>query len=139
MNGIPCYLPVRTHTRIYQRRKVTTQLPVFSGYLFVAIDAPHKLILQKTNHVLRFLEPARPYRMLRQLVQIRRALKIDPALRPAKLLSSGTRVRIVAGPFAGVEGVVARLASTMNVILTVEMLGRGVSVQASRNEVEPLG
>ena len=139
INRIPYYLPVRTRTRVYQRRKVTTENPVFSGYLFVALDAPRKLILQKTNHVLRFLEPARPYRMLRQLVQIRRALKIDPALRPVRLLTAGTRVRIVAGPFMGVEGVVARLASTMRVILTVELLGQGLVVQANRDQVEPLG
>ena len=137
-NGIPFYLPLRQRTRVYQRRKVTTELPVFSGYLFVAIDAPRKLVLQKTNHVLRFLEPARPYRMLRQLVQIRRALRIDPALRPTQLLTAGTRVRIVAGPFMGVEGVVARLASTMRVFLTVELLGQALVVQASREQVEPL-
>ena len=139
LNGIPYYLPVRIRTRTYQRRKVTTNIPVFAGYLFVALDAPRKLTLQKTNHVLRFLEPSRPYRMLRQLVQVRRALKIDPALRPARLLAAGTRVRIVAGPFMGVEGVVARLASTMRVILTVELLGQGLVVQANREQVEPLG
>jgi transcription antitermination factor NusG len=139
MNGIPHYLPVRTRTRTYQRRKVTTELPVFPGYLFVAVDAPQKLVLQKTNHVLRFLEPSRPYRMLRQLVQIRRALRIDPALRPVQLLAAGTRVRIVAGPFMGIEGVVARLASTMRVVLTVELLGQGLVVQANRAQIEPLG
>ena len=138
LNGIPHYLPVRRQTRTYQRRKVTTDIPVFPGYLFVAIAAPQKLILQKTNHVLRFLEPSRPYRMLRQLVQIRRALRIDPTLRPVPLLAAGTRVRIVAGPFMGIEGVVARLASTMKVILIVELLGHGLVVQAGRAQVEPL-
>jgi len=138
MNGISHYLPLRRHTRTYQRRKVTTEIPVFPGYLFVALDAPRKLALQKTNHVLRFLEPSRPYRMLRQLVQIRRALRIDPALRSVRPLAAGSRVRIVAGPFMGVEGVVARLASTMRVVLTVELLGQGLVVQASREQVEPL-
>ena len=138
MNRIPHYLPLRTRTRTYQRRKVTTEIPVFPGYLFVSLDAPHKLTLQKTNHVLRFLEPARPCRMLRQLVQVRRALKVDPSLRPAQLLRAGTRVRIVAGPFMGIEGVVSRLASTMNVILTVDLLGQGLVVQANREQVEPL-
>lgn len=136
--GIPCYLPVRSRTRTYQRRKVTTEIPVFPGYLFVAVDAPGRLKLQKTNYVLRFLVPARPFRMLRQLVQIRRALRIDPSLRPVALLQVGRRVRIVAGPFMGVEGVVAKLGSSMRVVLTVEMLGQGLAVQASREQVEPL-
>jgi transcription antitermination factor NusG len=139
ISGIPHYLPLRARTRTYQRRQVTTEIPVFPGYLFAALDAPHKLTLQKTNHVLRFLMPRRPYRMLRQLVQVRRALRVDPELRPVRMLAAGTRVRIVAGPFQGIEGVVARLATTMRVCLTVEMLGQCLAVQASREQVEPLG
>ena len=42
-SGIPCYLPVRSQTRTYQRRKVTTETPVFPGYLFVALDASRRL------------------------------------------------------------------------------------------------
>ena len=138
LNGIPHYLPLRARTQTYQRRKVTTFNPVFPGYLFVALDPSGKLSLQKTNHVLRFLAPARPYRMLRQLVQVRRALRIDPALRPVRMLTAGTRVRIIGGPFMGIEGVVARLAATMRVFLTVELLGQGLVVQASREQIEPL-
>lgn len=139
-SGIPHYLPLRAQTRTYQRRKVTFHHPLFPGYLFVALDAPSKLALQKSNHVLRFLEPARPRRMLRQLVQIRRALRIDPALRPARqALAAGMRVRIVSGPLQGVEGIVARLSSTMHVFLTIDLIGQGLIVQASRNQVEPLG
>ena len=138
LNGIPHYLPLRSKTSVHQRRKVITELPIFPGYLFVALDPARKLVLQKTNYVLRFLEPSRPWHMLRQLVQIRRALRIDPTLRPAKLLRVGHRVRVLSGPFQGVEGVVARLASTMRVILTVEMVGQGIAVEARREQVEPL-
>jgi len=139
MNTVPHYLPLRTKTTIHQRRKVTTQIPLFPGYLFVALTPETRLTLQKTNYVLRFLEPARPWRMLRQLVQIRRALSVDPSLRPTKLLRLGHRVRVLSGPFQGIEGVVTRLASTMRVILTVEMIGQGIAVEVQRDQVEPLG
>jgi transcription antitermination factor NusG len=137
-NGIPCYLPLRRRVRTYQRRRVTTELPVFPGYLFVALDPPRKLALQKTNHVLRFLETARPFRMLRQLAQIRRALRVDPSLQAVNPLSAGTRVRIVSGSLQGLEGVVSRLAANMRVYLIVEMLGQGLAVQATRDQVEPV-
>jgi transcription antitermination factor NusG len=137
-NGLPFYLPVRTKTKIFQRRKVTTTLPLFPGYVFVALDAPGKLALQKTNHVLRFLEPARPYRLLRQLVQVRRALRADPALATVKPLVAGRRVRIESGPFQGLEGVVARLHSTMRVVLSVDLIGQAIAVQADRSQVTPV-
>ena len=135
---LPCYLPLRTRTRVYQRRKVTTELPLFPGYLFVNVDEAGKLALQKTNHVLRFLVPARPWRLLRQLVQVRRALRMDPALTAVRPLAVGRRVRILAGPFQGMEGMVARLSTTMRVVLTVEMVGQVVAVQAERSQVEAL-
>jgi transcription antitermination factor NusG len=136
--GIEHYLPLRTRTRVYQRRQVTTSLPLFPGYLFVNADEAGRLALQKTNHVLRFLVPGRPRRMLRQLVQVRRALRADPTLAAVKPLAVGRRVRIMAGPFQGLEGLVTRLSSTMRVVLTVEMIGQAIAVQAERTQVEPL-
>ena len=137
-NRIAYYLPLRVRTRVYQRRKVTTELPLFPGYLFVDIDEAGRLALQKTNHVLRFLVPGRPRQLLRQLVQVRRALRVDPTLTTVKPLAVGRRVRILSGPFQGLEGQVARLSSTMRVVLTVEMIGQAIAVQAERSQVEPL-
>ncbi len=138
INGIPHILLLRQRTQTYQRRQVTTALPVFPGYLFVALDPPRKLALQKTNAVLRFLVPDRPFRMLRQLAQVRRVLRHDPMLRAVKPLLAGRRVRITAGALMGVEGVVARMSATMRVVLTVDLIGQGVVVQVSREQVEPL-
>ena len=136
--GIPHYLPLRSHTKVFQRRKVTTALPLFPGYLFVGLAPANRLILQQTNDVLRFLTPARPHRLLRQLVQVRRALRVDPELRAVKPLMAGRRVRIVAGPFLGMEGVVTRLNSTMRVVLSVDLIGQAIAVVADRAQVEAL-
>jgi len=137
-HGIPFYLPLQTLTRIHQRRKVTVQMPLFPGYLFAAVAPDDKLKLLQTNHVLRFLVPHRPLSLLRDLVQLRRALLADPSLRPVQALSRGRRVRIVNGPFQGMEGMVSRLSGPMRVVITVEMIGMGVAVNAETDQVEPL-
>jgi transcription antitermination factor NusG len=136
--GLSCYLPLRRETKIYQRRRVTITKPLFPGYLFAAVTPDGKLPLLRTNHVLRFLAPTRPLRLLRDLAQIRRALRADPALRPVAALTRGRRVRIVSGPFQGMEGMVARLAGTMRVVIAVEMIGVGVSVNADTSQVEAI-
>ena len=59
-------------------------------------------------------------------------------LRAVKPLLAGRRVRITAGALMGVEGVVARMSATMRVVLTVDLIGQGVVVQVSREQVEPL-
>ena len=135
---LPSYLPLQTTTKTYQRRKVIATKPLFPGYLFVAATPEQKDVLQRTNHVIRFLVPHRPIRMLRDLVQVRRALRADPALRPVSALTKGRRVRITTGPFQGMEGTVTRLASAMRVVLTVDMIGMGVAVTAEIGQVEPV-
>lgn len=135
---IPFYLPLREKTRVVQRRKVTFQLPLFPGYVFAKFPASQRLELLQTNLVVRILEPISSRRMLRDLIMVRRALKADPALKPAKMLAEGRLVRIVSGSFQGVEGRVARMAGTLKVILNVNMIGQAIAVTAGVDQVETL-
>ena len=134
--GIPFYLPLRDKTRVVQRRKVTFMLPVFPGYVFVKMLPEQRLHLLQTNLLVRVLEPTHPRRMLRDLVMVRRALKADPTLTPTKPLARGRMVRIIGGPFMGIEGRIAREAGTMNVILNVDLIGQAVSVTAKTDQIE---
>jgi transcriptional antiterminator RfaH len=136
--GIQYYLPLREKSRVAQRRKIVVRVPVFPGYVFAKIDDNQRLQMLKTNLLVRVLEPLKPRRMLRDLVMVRRALRVNPALRPAKPLEAGRPVRIVDGPFKNIEGVVSRMSGTMKVILNVEMIGQAVVVTAEREQVEPL-
>jgi len=136
--GIPFYLPLREQTRVAQRRKISVRLPVFPGYVFANFHDAARLQLLQTNLLVRILEPGNPRRMLRDLIMVRRALRADPSLKPAKLLTAGRLVRIVKGPFMGVEGRIARLAGTVKVVLNVDMIGQAVSVTAETDQIEIL-
>lgn len=135
---IPCYLPLRENTCVVQRRKVTSQLPVFPGYVFAKFPLSQRLPLLQTNLIVRILEPLQPRRLLRDLIMVRRALRADPALKPVKHLAEGQLVRIVGGPFQGVEGRVARLSGTLKVVLNIDMIGQAVAVTAETDQVEIL-
>ncbi|MDD2460280.1 MAG: transcription termination/antitermination NusG family protein [Kiritimatiellia bacterium] len=136
--GIAHYLPLREKTHVVQRRKVTVRLPVFPGYVFARVTPGQRLTLLQTNLLVRVLEPESPRRMLRDLAMVRRALRANPALESARPLTAGRLVRIIGGPFQGVEGRVARLAGTLKVILNVDMIGQAVSVTAEVDQVEVL-
>ncbi len=136
--GIAYYLPLREKTRVAQRRKITARLPVFPGYVFARVTPGQRLALLQTNLLVRVLEPEAPRRMLRDLVMVRRALRINPALESVKPLTAGRLVRIIGGPFQGVEGRIARLAGTLKVVLNVDMIGQAVAVTAEINQIEVL-
>ena len=135
-HAIPHYLPLRAVSRVRQRRKISVTLPLFPGYLFVSLTAETRMPVLQTNHVVRFLQPTRSFRLLRDLVQVRRALALTPDLKPVLLLKKGQRVRIISGPLQGAEGVVRSLTSSMRVILCVDMIGMGVAVTAARADIE---
>lgn len=136
LNHFSHYLPLRTETKVYQRRKVTVEKPVFPGYFFVAFDADGRVELLKTNNIVRILKPHSRRHLLHQLAQVRRALRVDPTLSTEIALQAGHRVRITSGPFMGIEGVVSTLRNRMKVCLNVEMCGRALVVEIEREFVE---
>lgn len=131
------YLPLRSETKIYQRRKVTVDKPVFPGYFFASFNADGRLLVLKTNNVIRILTPPNRREMLHQLAQIRRALTVDSSLGTCAAVSRGRRVRITGGPFMGIEGVVWGSHGPAKVRLNVEMIGRAITVEVDRIYLEP--
>lgn len=136
--GIDFYLPMREQTRVVQRRKTVVSMPLFSGYVFVRLLPSQKLQLQQTNLLVRILEPSNPRKMLRDLVMVRRALRANPTLTPAKPLTKGRLVRIISGPFQGIEGRVARLTAKMKIVLNIEMIGQATAVEIESSIIEVL-
>lgn len=135
---IDYYLPLREETKIYQRRKVTVTKPVFPGYFFCNVTHDSKQKLLTTHHILRVLSPDNSRELIRQLVHIRRALRVDPGLRSRNALRRGKRVRIRNGPFMGVEGIVSVIKGMTSVCLNVELIGQAVAVEVDQDFIELL-
>ena len=136
--GIDFYLPMRENTRVVQRRKISVVMPLFSGYVFVRLLPAQKLPLQQTNLLVRILEPSNPRKLLRDLVMVRRALRANPALTTTTPLTEGRLVRIISGPFLGIEGRVARITAKMKVVLNIDMIGQATAVEIESSIVEVL-
>jgi len=127
------YLPLREETKIYQRRRVTVQKPVFPGYIFAAFADDGRLGLLKTNDLVRILDVPGQVRLLHELDQVRKALTVDPALAATFAVKEGSLVRVRDGAFRGIEGRVQMLKGKTMVCLNVEMIGQAVKVEVDRN------
>jgi transcription antitermination factor NusG len=136
INGLEYYLPLRTETKIYQRRKVTVKKPMFPGYMFVAYEGDQKVCLLRTNHVIHILEPPSEDLLVHQLDQIKKALEVDETLGAEDAIKKGRRVIIKAGPFMGIEGVIDYTGKPGVVRLNIEMIGQAVVVEIDRDYIE---
>lgn len=134
--SISCYLPLRQKTKIYQRRKVTVNIPVFPGYFFCAFDHEKRHLLLRTKHVLQTITVGNQRMFLHELAQIRKALRVDPELDACAGIRKGHRVKITNGPFMGIEGIVCSVRPNSRVFLNVDMIGQAVPVQVDKAFLE---
>lgn len=135
-SGLEHYLPLRVERKVYQRRKVEVWKPLFPGYVFACFGAEQRLLILKSNQVVRQLAVRDQARLLAELSQIRQALAKEPALSACPALKRGTRVRILRGPFQGLEGVVSAFKGYTRVVLNVDIIAQAVAVEVSRDMLE---
>ena len=129
------YLPLLTKERRVQRRKVRVELPLFPGYVFARLDPARRLAMLKTNLLVRLIEIPNPRETIHQLRQIVHAGRLAP-LTPRPTFTLGARVRVSAGPFYGLVGHVDALGNAL--ILSLDILGRAVSVSINPDDCEPM-
>jgi hypothetical protein len=64
------------------------------------------------------------------------ALSVDPHLGAHPALARGQKVRIIAGPFRGIEGVVQSTPKQTRVVLNVEMIGQSIALEVDADQIE---
>lgn len=136
-HGLEHYLPLRRETKIYQRRRVTVDKPLFKGYVFASFDNAQRVELMRSHSVLSVLEVEDQAKFLHELNQVRQALSVDPTLSVERVLKPGLRVRITSGPFMGLEGIVSVVRGAERVMLAVDMIGQAIVVNAETALLEP--
>ncbi|MFA7174466.1 MAG: transcription termination/antitermination NusG family protein [Kiritimatiellia bacterium] len=136
--NIPCYIPMRKTTRTYQRRKCEIELPVFTGYAFVCYGENKRMEILKSNVIVKVIEPFKPRLFLRELIMVRRALRVDPTLNIVPALSEGQLIRIISGPFMGTEGIIKRVSRKMRVLLNISIIGQALQIETSQDTIEPI-
>ena len=142
LREIEYYLPLyRSERKWSDGSRVTLELPLFPGYLFVRIrrnervrvlDVPGALTVVGGTGGEPVALPDDAIEALRTGLYLRKA-------EPHPLLTVGQRARIRSGALAGMEGVVMRMKNSFRVILTLEHIQRSIAVDVSGDDLEPVG
>jgi transcription antitermination factor NusG len=139
--GIDNYLPLYKAEHTWtNRRRVTLDLPLFPNYLFVHILQSERSRVLSTDGVLMFVDrgdvmtpvPDAEIERLRAELHLR-------ASEPHSDTAIGQKGRIVAGPLAGMEGIVLRQKGDLRLILTVPLINKLVAVEVNADEVMTCG
>jgi transcription antitermination factor NusG len=129
------FLPLRDVLSQWKDRRKWIQKPLFPGYLFVQAQRSDLYQVTTTRGVSYIVGNGMarpPVPVPNEHVQaLRRMVEQEYPVMPWPLLRKGTRVRVTAGPLAGVETYIVEWKKNKKsyLVVTVELLGRSVAVE----------
>lgn len=134
---LPHFLPVYARETISHRKRRISEIPLFSGYVFLAGDYD-KEALSRSGSVVYLLKPRSPHEAVQLSMELRhvwQGLEQGAHPLPVREIGVGEDVEIVSGPLMGMQGKLLRRGGDLSLILWVEMLGTGVEVRIGRDVV----
>lgn len=117
--------------------KVPVDFPVFPNYIFVRTGPQSSSRLLEIPGLVMFVGSGRRATPLPdgEMEQLRTELSLRK-FEPHPYLTVGSKVRIVAGPLAGYQGILQLRKSAIRVVISVELIRQSVAVEVHADEVE---
>jgi transcription antitermination factor NusG len=136
------FLPLLQQMHRWSDRWSKVEVPAFTCYAFVRIMATADVRVEvlRTPGVLGFVGrgglgasiPNEEIENLRTVFKERIPCTVHP------FLNAGRRVRIRGGSLDGIEGILVRQNQDLSLVVSVELLGRSLSIRAEGYNLEPV-
>jgi transcription antitermination factor NusG len=138
--AVDAYLPVYASVRRWKDRRVTLDLPLFPGYVFVRLALRDRLSVLQTPSVVRLVGfGGQPAALPDQEIEaLRHGLTGKMRIGPHPYLKVGQRVRVKTGPLQGLEGILVRQKKSSRFVISLDLIMRSVAVEIDVAELEPV-
>ncbi|MBZ5491707.1 MAG: UpxY family transcription antiterminator [Acidobacteriia bacterium] len=133
------FLPCFRSLRQWKDRRVTLDVPLFPGYVFVHLPHAERMRVLTLPNVLYFVGSGSSPAVLsdEEIAWIGRGLKSGNAV-PHECLNEGQRVVITAGALAGLKGILVRKVNNTRVVVSLDSIGRAFAVEVDLESVRTL-
>lgn len=137
--AIENYLPLYGTDRKWKNGRHFVEMPLFPGYTFVRIALRDRLNVLRVPGILDFVGFGGKPAPLGddEISHLKRALSKGRSAEPHPYIASGRKVRVTAGPLAGLRGFVVRRKGQTQVAVSLELIQRSVLVEIDSMELEP--
>jgi transcription antitermination factor NusG len=136
--GFEVFCPMYPEVHRWKDRKKEVNLPLFPGYLFFADGLERKIDLLSTPGVSAIVSIGNSPAVVpeEEISALRIAADSSRRMAPHPYLKEGDKLRVKSGPLAGVEGILQRWKDVYRLVLSVELLGRAVSVEVDLSDLQ---
>lgn len=137
--GFEQCLPLYWHRRRWNRTTRNVHLPVFPTYAFCRFSLSHKTSVLQTPGVRRIAGAGRLVIPLdeSEIEALKAVAASGLPSGPHPFLGTGRRVVLIAGPLAGVSGILERSKGIDRLVVSVQLLQRSLCVEIDRRWVMP--
>jgi transcription antitermination factor NusG len=138
--GYEVFLPTYQSRRRWSDRTKRIDLPLFAGYTFCRFDFQERLpilTVPGVSFIVGFGKTPTPVDA-KELDAVRLVTESGLPCEPWPFLKAGEKVRVEHGALAGLEGYVLNVKNSYRIIVSVQLLGRSVSVELDRDAVRPI-
>ncbi len=133
------YLPCYTSLRRWKDRRVTLQMPLFPGYVFVRLPLLERMkILTVPNSVSLVGAGNGPSEIsAEEIDSIRRGVEHSNA-EPYPYLKEGQHVVITSGVLSGMQGILVRRQNGARVVVSLDSISRAFVVEVDAAFLKPV-
>ena len=134
---IASYVPLYSEVRCLRRRQFHVELPLFPGYVFVRMLIADRIRVLSQPGVVRLLAVNGQMAVVpdEEIQSLQSSLARWKA-KPYPFLTSGKRVRIKSGPFAGLEGTILRRNGKRKLLITLELIHSAMTLDLDAAEAQ---
>jgi transcriptional antiterminator RfaH len=137
-HAIPFYLPLVPNVRTHRGRRVRSLIPLFPGYLFLFANSEERVTALTTNRISSIYAVENQDGLKRELSQIQRLIASEAPLRVERRLVPGQHVRVKVGLLKGLEGTVICRRQLTRLLVAVNFLQQGASIEVDDCLLEPV-
>jgi transcription antitermination factor NusG len=137
VRAVEHYVPLYRERVKWTDRAVITERPLFSGYVFARFSPESRITAISVPGVVRSLGDDEGNLVeSAELEKIRQGLASGLLLRPHPTLSVGAKVRIRAGVFEGMEGLVTEFRQQCKVVIALAAVQQCFSLEVELRDIE---
>lgn len=137
--NIPCFLPTQKVVRIWSDRRKILEVPLFPNYLFVQVNKQNRFTILDILGVVRFVSHSgKPALISDDEIKLIKKMSNSQEITLEQDFVNGDLVRIVEGPFIGLEGILFHKKGKNRLAIRIEGINQSISISSCKLMVEKI-
>jgi transcription antitermination factor NusG len=131
------FLPTCKIRRRWSDRIKVVEEPLFPGYVFCMSEGFSMELVRSTSGIVRVVTSrGKPCPVDEEEIKaIRRIAESGRDIERCPYLTTGLKVQVIGGPLSGITGVITQLKKRDRLVMSVDVIMQGISVDIDQSEV----